>query len=72
MSNSSIVKVRFTQTQLKLLEEEALLKNKSIMSLVRSIVRDHQAKLPKQDGNPYLRGLERNGIPHPECRLDEK
>lgn len=71
MSNSTIIRVRFTQNQLNLLEEEALLQGKSVMSLVRNIVREHQAKLPKQDGNPYLKGLERNGYVQPECRFDE-
>mgnify|MGYP001319974158 CR=1 FL=1 len=64
MSKTLEIKVRFTQTQLSWLKQEALLRNMSVSAFVRHIVRLHKGN-DKTDINPYLKGLERNGITPP-------
>lgn len=72
MSKHTQIKLRVTQTQLDKLQLEALTRNMSVPSFVRHLIRIHQAEHPLPDGNPYLKGLERNGIVRPEDRCDER
>lgn len=72
MSKSFKKEVSFTQNQLNYLKQEALARGMSVPSFIRHIVKAHIAAHPLPDGNPYLKGLERNGFIPPEGRHDER
>lgn len=71
MSKTYQIKVSFTQTQLRFLEQEADMRGMSVSSFLRHIVRLYKGD-HKVEGNPYLKTAERHGFIPPESRHDER